>query len=71
MTEVYVRNIQKKVGNHTVKELLQNTYFRDSFRIFADEFLFIMEHLAKQDYQAVFQHYKAPHLIAVHNVDLQ
>ena len=71
MKEVYARNAQKKVGDSTVQELLQDTYFGDSHRIFADEFLFMMEHLAKQDYRAVFQHYKAPYLIAVHNVDLQ
>jgi len=70
MKEVYARNSQKRIGECTVQELLQDTYFGDSHRIFADEFIAIMEHLSRQDCQAAFQHYKAPHLVAIHNLSL-
>ena len=69
MKEFYKSNSQKIVGERTIQEWLSDSYFGDDHRIFADEFMFVMEHLAKQGCQAAFQHYKAPHLIAVHNVD--
>ena len=70
MKEVYARNADKKIGERTVKELLRNTYFVASHRIFADEFMALIEYLSRQECQAAFQHYKSPQLIATHNVSL-
>lgn len=70
MKEFYKLNSKKMIGERTIQEWVGDLFFRGCNRIFSDEFMFIMEYLARQDCQAAFQHYKAPHLIAVHNVSL-
>ncbi len=71
MKEMYVRNAAKRIGDKTIEELMRHVDFTLSYRLFADEFLEIIEYISRQNCQVIYQYFKASRLIARHNVPLK